>query len=299
MPLARGHTGKRYGSPLERNQMSHIDRGRTLIGPALLDLSDPYILALMSAAGPRGNYFVFTHFVLLLIVLLAFTPTFFLRSVISQPPVLDMPSLPLPFVVHGIILIGWYVLLAVQPALVRTGNMALHRRLGGFGVALAVAVLVSTGMMVLRFPLRMQALSAERGIPVDELEPGLNMILWLDLFMILLFVGFVTAGIAKRNRAQAHKRYMLFAGISLVFAAVGRLGGIVSQLLELPMGMFLGLGLLLGLTSSLLLHDRSTYKHIHRSSWICFAVYWVGTILSMVLASMDEKEQLTALLLAW
>ncbi len=253
----------------------------------------------MSAAPSRSSYFLVTHLLLLALVLLAFTPTFFLRSAIPQPPILDMPALPGLFVVHGIILIMWYVLLVVQPALVLSGNIALHRRMGLFGVVLAVAVLVSTLMMVQRFPGRMQALAAERGIPVAELEPGLNGILWLDLFMILLFARFVAAGIINRDRAQVHKRYMLFAGISLLFAATMRLGGIVSNLVDMPVGMVVSLLLHLGLTISLLLHDRRIHKRVLGTSWTCFVSYWVATILSVAVASMDEGEGLTALLMRW
>ncbi len=250
-------------------------------------------------ASPRSRYFLITHALLLAIVLLGFTPTFFLRSSIPQPPILDMPALPGLFVIHGIILIIWYALLVVQPALVRSGNIAMHRRTGRFGVVLAIAVLVSTVMMVQRFPGRMHALSAQFGVPVEELEPGLNEILWLDLFMVLLFVGFVTAGIINRHRAQVHKRYMLFAGISLVFAATVRLGGIVSYLLDMQVGMIVHMLLLLGLTTSLLVHDRRTYKRVMGTSWTCFAAYWVAAILSVAAAAIDEGEGLTALLMAW
>jgi hypothetical protein len=252
----------------------------------------------MTAAESRSSYFLITHLVLLVVVLLAFTPTFFLRSSIPQPPILDMSALPGLFVVHGIILIVWYALLVLQPALVRSGNIPMHRRTGLFGVFLALAVLVSTVMMVHQFPGRMHAMSAERGIPVVELEPGLNMILWLDLFMILLFIGYLSAGIVNRNRPQVHKRCMLFAATSLAFAAIGRLGGIVSDLLDMQIGMVLGLIFLLGITASLLLHDRRTAKRIHSTSWLCFATYWLATILSMVAGAIDEEERLSAFLIA-
>ncbi|MCW5898488.1 MAG: hypothetical protein KIT10_04380 [Flavobacteriales bacterium] len=253
----------------------------------------------MSTRPARSAFFPVAHAILLLIVLLGFMPSFLLRSLFPQPAVLDMPVLPGLFVVHGIILLLWYVLLLVQPMLIRSGRADLHRRLGLAGAALAVAVMVSTVLMVLRFPTRMVALSAERGVPVEELEPGLNMILWLDLFMLLLFVGFFAAAMAQRNKPQAHKRYMFFAGVALVFAATGRIGGQVSAALGMDVGIPLGLLIMLGLTTSLLVHDRTSLGRVTRTSWVCFGTYWVATLLSMAAGMADEGEAFTALLVAW
>jgi hypothetical protein len=52
------------------------------------------------------------------------------------------PSHPKPFLlsIHAVIFSAWVLLYIVQSALVRTGNVRIHRALGWFGVALGVAI---------------------------------------------------------------------------------------------------------------------------------------------------------------
>ena len=50
---------------------------------------------------------------------------------------------------HGVLMLAWLALLVVQPTLVVRQNLALHRRLGWAGAALAIAITalgVFTGM---------------------------------------------------------------------------------------------------------------------------------------------------------
>jgi hypothetical protein len=253
----------------------------------------------MTPVPSRRTYFLFAHLILCSVVFLAFAPTYFLRSLVPQPPILDLPTLPSLFHVHGVILFAWYAFLVVQPILVRSGSLAVHRRAGWWGVGLAVAALVSTVAMVLRFPKRMHALAVESGTSVEALEPGLHDILWLDVFMCLLFVGYVTTGVLARKRPQVHARCMFFAGISLVFAATARLGGITSFVSGLDVAMLVNFGILLGLTVSLPIHDRRALGRVLPVSWVCFAAYWAGVALSVVCAGADTDQRLIGALLAW
>jgi len=246
----------------------------------------------------RRTYFLITHMVLCGVVFLAFTPTYFLRSLVPQPPILDMPGLPTLFHVHGLMLFAWYAFLVLQPMLVRSGAVAVHRRVGWWGAGLAGAALISTVAMVLRFPKRIQALAIESGTSIDALEPALHDVLWLDVFMCLLFIGYVTTGVLARTRPQVHARCMLFAGISLVFAATVRLGGLLSIVSGLDVALLVNFVILIGLTTSLPIHDRRAYGRVLPISWICVGTYWAGIVLSVVCAGADTDQRLIAALLA-
>src|SRR5687768_4032205 len=51
---------------------------------------------------------------------------------------------PAPPVVHlhGLVYSAWMILFVAQPLLVNTKNVALHRSVGTFGIALATAVMI-------------------------------------------------------------------------------------------------------------------------------------------------------------
>ena len=150
---------------------------------------------------------------LLATVLVGFSRTFFLKFWFPEHQQFAAPE-PF-FLVHGVFFAAWFVLLAVQPWLVARGNRALHRRLGTWGAALAVVMIV-VGIV--------GALIAARrpggfiGVPLPPLQ-----FLVVPFAAVLLFGVFVALAVAWRGDPQAHKRLMLLASISLSEAAVARL----------------------------------------------------------------------------
>jgi uncharacterized integral membrane protein len=234
----------------------------------------------------RSTYFRNMSRILLLFVFLGFAPSFYLKFLLDEHSFYP-DGLPLPHVIHGIILTVWYVFLVVQTGLIESNRFNLHQRLGWFGAVWAVLVLVSTVWVISVFPNRMQSLAHQLQSTVDEVEPGLTFILWLDVFMCLLFIGFLTTAIVKRNEAAIHKRLMLYTGLVFIFAATNRMAGSIAYITGLDISMPLGLLLLVSLTGSLLLHDRKAYGRILGVSWWCFGLYWAGVILSLVISSSD------------
>ncbi len=241
-------------------------------------------------ARARSAYFLKVNLAMLVIVLVAFSPTFFFRSLVEQPPILAFDRLPTVFLVHGTVLVAWYIFLTLQAYWVNQRALARHRTAGWVGAALAATVLGSTVAMVMQFPGRMFVLSQELGVPVDELEPGLVEILWLDVTMCLFFTAMVAGGIVTRNRPQSHKRMMYFSGIAFLFAATARLGGMVGEIAGGPLGMLIHFGILLSLTCSLPMHDRRTSGRVHPVSWWCLGGYWGAFFLSLVLANTPLRE---------
>jgi hypothetical protein len=164
---------------------------------------------------------------MLVTVFVGFARSFFLRPL--------FPTWPSPhegiFYVHGAFFTAWMVLLVVQARLVAAGRTDLHRRLGRWGVVLAV------GMVVVGI---LGALIAARrptgfvGIPVPALQ-----FLAVPFFDMLIFSSFVAMAIARRGEPQAHKRWMLLASIELLTAAIARWPVVMSAGVGIP--LFFGL----------------------------------------------------------
>jgi len=149
------------------------------------------------------------------LVILATVCLGFGRSFLLRP---WFPEVHVPperfFLVHGSAFLGWCVLLVVQVLLVAQRRVALHRRLGVLGGALAAVMVVLgvTGAVI----------AARRpGGFVDVPVPPLQF-LAVPLFDMLLFGGLVGAALALRRDPQSHKRLMLIGTVSLLVAAIAR-----------------------------------------------------------------------------
>ena len=145
-------------------------------------------------------------------MVVGFARTFFFRA--WFPEVRHLAASESFFYFHGVVFTAWFVLLAVQPALIATRRVALHRRLGWFGAGLAVVMCVvgvEGALIAARRP------GGFSGLPIPA-----EQFLLIPLGDILLFAIFVGLAVARRRDAQAHKRYMLIASTSLITAAVAR-----------------------------------------------------------------------------
>ena len=146
-------------------------------------------------------------------VFLGFSRTFFLRR--WYPEWAQAHGAPETFFyVHGVVFVGWFLLLLVQPSLVAIGRVDLHRRVGRFGAALAVAMVVLGvvgSLMAARRP------NGFMNIPM----PGLQFLV-VPLGVIILFGVFIALALVHRRDPQRHKRYMLLGSIALIEAGVGR-----------------------------------------------------------------------------
>lgn len=225
------------------------------------------------------------------LVFLGFAPSFYLKFLVEDQPFYPR-GLPFPYILHGFILTCWYVFLVLQTTLIQNRNLILHRRMGLLGAFWAFLVLISTFWVISFFPARMAELANDLGKTVEEVEPGLSGILWLDFFMSLLFVGFVGLGISERNKPEAHKRLMFFSGLVFLFAAVFRVGGIVGFLTGINAGPILGLLVLLLISTSILFYDKRRFGKVHLLTWFCFGIYWLAIIASFILGESESTKTL-------
>lgn len=201
----------------------------------------------------RGLFFPVMSLVLLAITIAGFWRPFYGRDAAAA-------ALPAYLVLHGLLASAWFLLAALQPLLVAGGRIALHRRLGWLGAGIAAA-LVATGIHVI---VAMPAQWRGRGIDLAEARMDLGLLLWGNLFALLGFALFLARGIALRRRADAHRRLMLLASLTIMGPAIGRAAGLPvfggMPVVPLAIGGLLVLGL------ALVAFDLFTLRRVHRET---------------------------------
>lgn len=133
----------------------------------------------------RSRFYLILTVLLLLLVLLGFGRTFYFRSFFEQPVRWQMDRLPWLYVVHGVAMTAWFVLLVLQSALINLRRHQVHRKLGYALAGLAVLVVVTGLQAVLdATPSRL-----ELGL-LDPADPnsirGHMLPLYLDLLSLIL-----------------------------------------------------------------------------------------------------------------
>jgi len=156
---------------------------------------------------PADYFYFFMSFLIGAVVVCGFGPTVNQRFL--------HPSHPKPFLlsIHAAIFAAWVVFYVVQSALVRSGNVGIHRRLGWLGVAIGVVIPIIgtiTAVTMRRFDL----LDPELALRAPLLRTAL-----LDLTSFT--VPFAMA-IYWRRKPELHRRLMLIASCALTAAAFVR-----------------------------------------------------------------------------
>lgn len=194
------------------------------------------VLAITGKHAARGArtrrwFFLAMGLVFLLPVLIGFGPTFFLRPLFGTTDYLGGPApvqvpydestqltlypggpFPVHLLLHGLALAAWFGLFAAQAWLVAAHRVALHRRLGIAGVAVAVAVIVTSVVTMIRAADRFAAI----GLPAQA-QVGVFV---GDTLALAAFAALVAGGVYFRRNAAAHKRLMFLAGLSVIGPAL-------------------------------------------------------------------------------
>jgi hypothetical protein len=127
-------------------------------------------------------------------------------------------QLPRILHIHALVFFIWIMFFVFQTTSILRGKVALHRRLGNWGLVFAFLMLL-TGFAVAIDAAR----SGHLGIP-GVMFPDTDGFLLLNIVAILVFFTLTVLGWLYRNNPQAHKRLMLMANVG------GLLGPGVSRL---------------------------------------------------------------------
>jgi hypothetical protein len=159
---------------------------------------------------------------------------------------------------HAAVYVGWLALFIVQCLLVATGKIALHRKLGNFGLVYGCGVvIVGIVTTVVRFATKLE-------------EGGIEQVKHTGIFPftdMILFSAFFGAAAYYRKKPELHKRLMVVAASSILIASTARF----TSRLGVAGVEFHIINLMLWLAPVLLAmaYDFARYKAVH-------AVYLIG-----------------------
>lgn len=217
---------------------------------------------------PRASVqdFLVAHLVLLMVVLIGFGPTFYLRAFFDQHP------LPAILLVHGTVLTGWFVLTVLQAWLMHTGQIRWHRRIGYFAAGYA-ALVVTMGAFA----------DARMAGEIHSPQDGDLIVVWGNFFSLVLFAAFVTFAVLLRKAPETHKRLILLASISIIGPAAARF----TEWPIFPGGMearpLYGVGGLLLFYGALITYDVIVRRRPHAASWIGLLAMIVSSAITIFL----------------
>lgn len=211
-------------------------------------------------------YYVGVALLMLFFNVFAFAPSLVDASGRNVP--LPLTSLVL---LHTIVSMGWLLLFLAQVTLAAASRVHIHRRVGVFGAALAVAFVVLASLVVIAQARRGFDLGGDTGrLPIPQGVDLLSATVGF-LFFPFQFAALVGAALWYRKRSAVHKRLMLIAVLGTLTPTpiahmVGHwIGPQQWANVFFPVGVFLFLSLLA-------LHDRLAEGRVHP------VTLWIGAL---------------------
>ena len=217
----------------------------------------------------RDRYFFFASATLLLIVIAGFSPTLYLRIFF------DTPELPIYLHMHGAVITLWFLWLLSQTSLIAVNRADLHRRLGKIAAVFGFAVVPAGLMANFRLVPRLR----EAGLDTEVNLEFATTLVWGNLFDLLAFTCFLLTALYFRRRSEIHKRLMLFASLSIMLPALGRISRwpVFSSIGEIQFALS-GILLLLG---TLFVHDFMTRRRPHVATVVGASCYILNIFVSL------------------
>jgi hypothetical protein len=195
---------------------------------------------------------------LVFLVLLGFSPSFYLRDIVPSYP-RPNPTLPPAVILHGSVFTLWMAAIVAQTQLISARKHEIHMRLGKLTMLLAIVMIP------------VMYLTAVWQVPRANQPPFTDPLTWtiVPLSVIIPFAILVSQGWAHRRNPQWHKRLMLSAAILVVMGpSIGRLPIAPPVLPGFTVQLLLGLALFV----PLFVWDRRSQGHVHPATKLGFAM---------------------------
>jgi hypothetical protein len=227
--------------------------------------------------GKRDRFFLGMSGAMLVILLLGFAPTLYFRAFVDVQPI------PFYLHLHGVVVTSWYVWVLFQASLVNIGRPEVHRRIGMAGLVIAVGVLILAPMATLKSVPRLAAMT-----DFESLVVVMSWVVSQNVLIVIAFVGFVAAAICYRKQPDWHRRYMLFASMSILPPAVARISRWSIWGMDEPTFVTPALILLL---LPFIAHDLIVEKRLHKATIIGVAIITATTFAPLWLADVEFVQE--------
>jgi arginine exporter protein ArgO len=210
---------------------------------------------------------------LVVLVLLGFGPSFYLRGIVPSYP-RPNPTLPPTVILHGSVFTIWMALIVAQTQLISAKKHEVHMRLGKASMLFAILMVP------------VMYLTAVGQVARANQPPFTDPLTWtiVPLAVIIPFSVMVWQGWTHRRNAQWHKPAMLSAAIMVVMGpTIGRLPIAPPTTLGFTILHLLGFAVFL----PLIVWDRRTQGELHPATklglamaavaiLVPLAVFWTG-----------------------
>lgn len=157
----------------------------------------------------------------------------------------DLPPITPLHHLHAASMLSWFLLFAIQPTLIRLNRRSVHRLLGRLSPLIVLLFMVCA--------VKISALNWHRmGLPLVPTANGVNLLLFSCLYLSALY---------WRSDSQTHRRLMLYATLSLMGPAFGRLPEI------LDLSPMLAIFPVLAYQLAPAVYDRCRHGRVHPATW--------------------------------
>lgn len=176
----------------------------------------------------------------------------------------DLPPITLLHHFHAVSMLTWFVLFAVQASLIDQGNTRLHGTLGRLSIFVVATLLVFAVMIA----------------QLNWARVGGPLVITSNFVNSLLFVGFYVGGALLRQRTQTHRRLMLFATLSYLGPASGRIPEILDA------SVFLGLPIMLAFVFTPLVYEGVFKRKVHPATLIATGLIIIAIPVQIILSGL-------------
>jgi hypothetical protein len=220
--------------------------------------------AVLATERPALVRFLDRYFYFSMSLLIAVVVVFGFGQTIDHNLLHASPIPPFILTIHAIVFPGWVLFFIFQSALVRSRNVKLHRTLGWFGVALAVAIVV-VGFLTARGMDRFLLTQPDDPFPMKPF-------MIIQLTDLICFAVPFALAIYWRRRPEFHRRAVLIASCALTNAAFSRFPHM--PLVWSPAGVVFLIALGLG-------RDYLVNRRVHKVYLYALPLYIAVQILAM------------------
>jgi hypothetical protein len=202
---------------------------------------------------PDDIFFPAMGLLILGVVVTGFGKSYFLAGMLRA----KLPNLLVH--IHGAVFISWIFLVFVQPWLIATNKVQLHKKLGFLSLAYLPSMLILGVLTLFDFIRRTKP---------DE---GPELLLVGDLEILFLFVLLTSWGFLARRDSAAHKRLMILGTVAILGPAIARW----------EIGIPATLGIIFAMPLFVLVYDLCMLKRVHRTTTVAILLTasWVFTLL--------------------
>lgn len=203
---------------------------------------------------------------LFIIILLAFVILGFYNSYYGLIP--SFKGVSGAMHIHGTIMLSWFLLLIVQPILIRQNKFELHKKLGKISYVLAPLVVISI--------LLVSKAQFLRNFNLQTRKENIA-ILTLDLPQAFTFATFYILAMLNKKRTAYHMRYMISTALLIMIAGTVRV--FLNYFgMEFEQAIFFGWLLIISLTVFLIIYDLTkgkSYKPYLVSLIFFMSIYFI------------------------